>query len=105
MLFHRAHYPTNWPELAEAAKTAASWRCAGCGVPHGALAISRRNRLYRVVLSACHLDHDPSNPAPRLTVYCQTCHLRYDAYQRWYSRRRHIEERALAAGQLQFDAG
>jgi len=76
MPFQRAQYPTNWPELAEAAKAAAGWRCVRCGMSQGALAIGKRNRLYRVVLAACHLDHDPANPAPRLAVYCQACHLR-----------------------------
>jgi hypothetical protein len=33
-------------------------------------------------------------------VYCQACHLRYDAYQRWRSRRRHEHMRAVMAGQL-----
>ncbi len=81
---------------------AARWRCSSCGLAHGALTVSGRNRLYRVVLSACHLDHDPANPAPRLAVFCQACHLRYDAYQRWRSRRRLTIERMLAAGQLAF---
>jgi hypothetical protein len=100
MPVHRADYPAQWPELAHSTKAAAGWRCTGCGAPHGALAVSRRNRLYRVVLSACHLDHDPANPAPRLAALCQACHLRYDAYQRWRSRRRGLRERALSAGQL-----
>jgi hypothetical protein len=100
MSFQPAHYPADWPELAYAAKEAAGWRCAGCGRLHGALAVSGRNRLYRVVLSACHLDHDPENPTPRLAVYCQSCHLRYDAFQRWRSRRAAVRERAVAAGQL-----
>jgi hypothetical protein len=67
----------------------------------GSIAISQRNRLYRVALAACHLDHDPANPAPRLAAYCQACHLRYDALQRWRSRRRHGYLRAVAAGQLE----
>jgi hypothetical protein len=102
MAFHRARYPSDWPERARFAKAAADWRCAGCRVPHGALAISHRNRLYRVVLSACHLDHDPANPTPRLAVFCQPCHLRYDAVQRWRARRRGLHERALSAGQLEW---
>jgi len=102
MAFNRAHYPANWPTLSHAAKTAADWRCSECGAAHGALLVSRRNRLYRVVLSACHLDHDPANPAPRLAVYCQACHLRYDAFQRWRSLRRQNLERMLEAGQLAF---
>jgi len=102
MSFRRAHYPADWPELAHAAKESAGWRCAGCGALHGALTVSGRNRLYRVVLSACHLDHDPQNPVPRLGVYCQPCHLRYDAFQRWRSRRRAARARALAAGQVEW---
>jgi hypothetical protein len=102
MTFHPARYPADWPALARVAKAAADWRCAGCGVPHGALAISHRNRLYRVVLSACHLDHDPANPTPRLAAFCQACHLRYDAAQRWRARRRGLRERALLAGQLEW---
>jgi hypothetical protein len=35
-------------------------------------------------------------------VYCQACHLRYGAFQRWRTRRRHVNERAIAAGQLQW---
>jgi hypothetical protein len=102
MSFQRAHYPAQWPYLAYAAKEAAGWRCAGCGVPHSSLAVSRRNRLYRVSLAACHLDHDPTNPTPRLAVYCQACHLRYDAFQRWRSRRLHARTRAIARGQLEW---
>jgi hypothetical protein len=100
MPFQRAHYPANWADLAAQAKDAAGWACAGCGVRHGALAVSRRNRLYRVIVSACHLDHDPDNPTPRLAVYCQACHLRYDAFQRWRSRRAHEREQVVEAGQL-----
>lgn len=37
-------------------------------------------RRMRVVLSCCHLDHDPSNNAPaNLAALCQRCHLRHDA--------------------------
>jgi hypothetical protein len=67
----------------------------------GSIAISRHNRLYRVALAACHLDHDPANLVPRLAVYCQACHLRYDAFQRWRSRQRHAYMRAVVAGQLE----
>lgn len=102
MPFQRKRYPANWPELAHAAKEAAGWCCAGCEVPHGALQVNRCNRFYRVVLAACHLDHDPANPTPRLTVLCQPCHLRHDAFQRWRSRRSHARAREVAAGQLEW---
>jgi hypothetical protein len=101
MSFQRTHYPSHWPDLAQAAKEAARWRCAECGVLQGSLAVSQRNRLYRVSLAACHLDHDSANPTPRLAVYCQACHLRYDSFQRWRSRRRHAHMRAVMAGQLE----
>ncbi len=104
MPFQRTRYPPHWPELARQAKATAGWRCTGCGLPHGALAISERNCLFRVVLAACHLDHDPANLTPRLTVFCQPCHLRYDAFARWRSRRLHARRRAVAAGQLEFGA-
>jgi len=100
MSFQPSNYPSHWRDLARSAKVAAGWRCAGCGAIHGSLAVSRRSRLYLVALAACHLDHDPSNPAPRLAVYCQACHLRYDAFERWRSRRRHAQMRAAMAGQL-----
>jgi hypothetical protein len=102
MVGERTQYPPNWSELAEAAKEAAGWCCARCGTAHGTLAVSSRNRLYRVVLAACHLDHDPENPAPRLTALCQVCHLRLDAMQHWRARRRVERERALVAGQLEW---
>ena len=101
MSFQRALSPAQWPARAQAAKEAAGWRCAGCGALHGSLAVSQRDRFYRVVLAACHLDHDPANPEPRLAVYCQACHLRYDAIHHWRSRRRNLRAQRVAAGQLE----
>jgi hypothetical protein len=97
-------YPSNWPALAVAAKAAAGWRCAHCGAAHGSLAVSSRNALYRVVLAACHLDHDPENPIPRLAALCQRCHLRWDAPQHWRTRHLLERERARVAGQLEWIA-
>jgi hypothetical protein len=101
MFFQRALYPAQWPARAQAAKEAAGWRCAGCGALHGSLAVSQRNRFYRVVLAACHLPPDPANPELRLAVYCQACHLRCDAFHRWQSRRRNLRAQRVAAGQLE----
>jgi hypothetical protein len=97
MPFQGVQYPSHWPELAQAAKAAASWRCAESGALHGSLAVSERNRLYRAALAACPLDHEPTNPPPRLAVYCQAGHLRDDVFQRWRSRRRHEGERLVEA--------
>ncbi len=46
-----------WPDVVEA-----------CGI-----------RKTRVVLAACHVDHDPANVRPRnLAAWCQRCHLLHD---------------------------
>jgi hypothetical protein len=76
-------YPANWEELARQCKERANWRCEDCGVPHGAVAISRRTGVVYVVrLAAAHLDHDPWNPSPRLRALCPSCHARYDQSHR-----------------------
>ncbi len=74
MPFQRAQYPAQWPTLAHAAKVAAGWRCAGCGVPHGALAVSTCNCLYRVVLAACGTSswHITRAPRPQLTTFASS---------------------------------
>jgi hypothetical protein len=39
----------------------------------------RRTRITLVILSAAHLDHDPSHNLPRnLAALCQRCHLIHD---------------------------
>ena len=53
--------------------------CEHCGVAHGTDVVSERTGVvYTVYLAACHLDHDPWNPSPRLAALCFTCHGRYD---------------------------
>jgi hypothetical protein len=75
----RSLYPNNWPELAQACKERASWRCEECGVAHGTELISRRTRnLYRMALHAAHLDHDPRIHAHGGSAMCPRCHGRYD---------------------------
>lgn len=102
MSMQRAPCSPGCPDLAHTAKVAAGWRCAACGAFHGSLAVSKQNQFYRVVLAACHVDSAALDPASGLVVYCQACHLRYGAFQRWRTRRRHVNERAIAAGQLQW---
>ena len=101
MSFQHTLYPDQRLARAQAAKEAAGWRCTGCEALHGSLAVSQRNRFYRVILAACYLPHDPANPEPRLAVYCQACHLRYDAFHRWRARRRNLRAQCVAAGQLE----
>ncbi len=101
MAFDPSRYPPNWPTLAQAAKERSGWRCEACGAAHGALAISRRNRLYRVTLAACHVTpDDTANPAATLVALCSACHLRMDAMQHWRTRRRLARARLIAAGQV-----
>ncbi len=86
---HRWLYPDHWEALARACKEAAGWRCAWCGIAHGASAVSERTGVvYTVALAACHLDHDPWNPAPRLMALCPSCHMRYD--WSWQQRERRV---------------
>jgi hypothetical protein len=77
MPFQGDQYPSHWPELAQAAKAAASWRCAESGALHGSLAVSERNRtigphLPRVLSTTSppiHLHGWPSTAKP---VTCAT---------------------------------
>lgn len=105
MPWRRERYPSNWGEMARECKEKARWQCEGCKVLHGAMRMSIKGEMYRVVLAAAHLDHDPENPSPRLAALCQRCHLRYDTYRHTLrARRRHYRrQRAamLAAGQLE----
>lgn len=79
----RARYPENWPAISMDCRKAANWTCEGSpaypacraqgGKPHpvtGSL----------VVLTVAHLDHTPENvDRSNLRVWCQRCHLTYDA--------------------------
>jgi len=78
-MYKSKRYPPDWPELARKCKAAAGWCCQFCGIRQGRKRRSHRTgKLYRVFLAAAHLDHDPSNPAPRLAALCPRCHGRYD---------------------------
>lgn len=95
-------YPANWRELALAAKVRAQYRCQKCGVQHGQMAINRHGALYIVRLQAVHVRHDICNPAPELLALCAACHLRYDGFQHWRTRRKNERERQVQAGQMDF---
>ncbi len=61
--------------------------------PHSTILPTRRTR---VVLSTCHLDHDPTNnAADNLAALCQRCHLLNDAPE--HQRRRAVTVRARRA--------
>jgi hypothetical protein len=63
-----SHYPPNWPEIAQAVKDAAGWKCVRCGRAHDP-SIGR-------MLGVHHLDMDPGNCAwHNIPPLCQVCHL------------------------------
>jgi hypothetical protein len=97
-------YPANWAAIARARKEAAGWCCERCGVAQGEECLNWRGEPYSVIVTTAHLDHDPWNPAARLAVLCQACHLDYDrpvhtehAIATW---QRKIVGEELGAGQL-----
>ena len=105
MSFQRTHDPSHWPDLAHATKRgrrlALRWMWGDTRALSRESAQSPLARRTRGLLPDLHRDL-PANPAPRPAVYCQACHLRYDTFQLWPSRRRHTHERVVAAGQLEW---
>ena len=80
---NKARYPADWPQISEAVKVAADWRCEGsprfpqCRARHGA---AHPVTGSKVVLTVGHLDHQPENcERANLRAWCQRCHLNYDA--------------------------
>lgn len=63
-----SHYPPNWPEIAQAVKDAAGWKCVRCSRPHDP-SVGR-------MLGVHHLDMNPSNCAWwNIPPLDQKCHL------------------------------
>lgn len=61
-------YPPDWPQIALAVKSAASWRCVRCNHKHAP------DEGY--CLTVHHLDLNPANSAWwNLLPLCQRCHL------------------------------
>lgn len=91
-----AKYPTDWPEIAQAVKERAGWKCEQCGKQ------CRRPGetfdTHRRTLTVAHLNHDESDCRPEnLRAMCAPCHLRYDARHHAANARR---TRARRVGQL-----
>jgi hypothetical protein len=83
-MYQREKYPKNWPELSQACKDKAGWKCQYCGVEHRAIRISHKTGVvYPVFLHAAHKYlNDEGNPAPELLCLCPTCHGVRDALLR-----------------------
>lgn len=84
----KALYPSNWNELSRAARERAGYRCecdGECGIGHAGRCPAVHDAPNprtgsKVVLTAAHLDHDPTNDElSNLRAMCQQCHLAYDA--------------------------
>lgn len=70
-------YPSDWYEIATAAKDRARWECEGCGTPHC------DPDEKGSILTTHHLDADKSNRDPmNLIALCQICHLRAEVWSR-----------------------
>lgn len=80
---HKDKYPPNWHEISGRMKELTDYRCEGS--PAYPLCTARAGELHPitgslVVVTTAHLDHDPTNNCvTNLRVWCQRCHLTYDA--------------------------
>lgn len=109
-------YPKNWKtEIRPAILKRAQNRCEKCNIPNGVTGYRDKTgkfhvaegmqadiaqildgeKLFRVVLTVAHLNHDITDNRPEnLAALCQKCHLTHDVAQhratRW--RNRHYNE-------------
>lgn len=114
---NKALYPRNWKAIRQQMIDRAGNQCEWCGVKNGAVGYRDKNglfqvcdefeadvaalvdglKVFRVVLTVAHLDHDPTHNFPdNLKVLCCQCHNRHDAGYRGRGRmERRKEKRAL----------
>lgn len=78
-----ARYPADWPEISQAVREAAGWRCEGSPAYPDCRAVNGQPHPVTgsiVVLTVAHLNHQPEDCArANLRAWCQRCHLTYDA--------------------------
>lgn len=97
---NRALYPPDWKRISERTRDLAGNHCEGCGLPNhltgyrladgGFMATDGgvgeyvgASKIIRIVCTAAHVDHDPTNNHPsNLRWWCQRCHNSYDAPMR-----------------------
>jgi hypothetical protein len=78
------NYPKNWKEIRAKVLERAGNKCEFCGVKNYEH-VQGKKRIYKVILTIAHLDHDPGNKnikLDRLAALCQPCHLKYDSKNR-----------------------
>ena len=94
----RHRYPLNWPEISLRMRELAGWCCEGSPVYPDCRAESIKPHPVTgstVVLTVAHLDHMPENNDPtNLRVWCQRCHLTYDARQHRKTRAKRVHAEA-----------
>ncbi len=86
----KSAYPPGWRKKVEARRKEVGDCCERCGVPHGALRISKKSGLlYVVYLQGCHPLEHHGDPEADVMALCQSCHNQYDAPYRAQIRRKH----------------
>lgn len=109
-------YPRNWKAIVERVRERSGNRCEwpGCGLVNGVQGVRIFDafeeapelyaigdeylgvKVFRVVLTTAHLDHDPTNcELNNLRHWCQMHHLRYDAKHHAETARATREAQAL----------
>lgn len=106
-------YPKNWKEIRQRILERAGNKCEFCGVENHAVGYRNKDgefvksvgmqqeadeldgeKLFKIVLTVAHLDHDPTNCDPsNLRALCQKCHNNYDKEHRKQTRRKTLEEK------------
>lgn len=106
-------YPKNWKEIRQRILERAGNKCEFCGVENYAVGYRDEDgnfvesvgmqqeadeidgeKLFKIVLTVAHLDHDPINCDPsNLRALCQKCHNNYDKEHRRQTRRKTLEEK------------
>ena len=101
-------YPKNWKEIRQKILERANNKCEFCGVENHRWGYRNQNgdfiisegmqqeadeldgeKLFRIVLTIAHLDHNPQNNEPsNLRALCQKCHNNYDKEHRKETRRK-----------------
>lgn len=116
-----ANYPADWPQIRQTILERDGHRCKHCGVANHVLGWRDRkgafhpwpdekpesgwiaaDRLFTIVLTIAHLDHDTSNNDPgNLAALCQRCHLQHDQPQHVRNAANTRRQKRLAAGQAE----
>lgn len=119
----RSLYPANWDEISKQVREAAGNRCQECGVPNHVWGyrlsdgrfveypgysgqIIAAGKVFRIVLTVAHLDHNPANNDPsNLRALCQRCHILHDREQHARNAAETRRRKAQERGQMMLEVG